>query len=251
MDVLKNFYEYLTKAEVNNALTVSNPGTIWDMFLDKKNVHKVSRWLYLEGGSKGGFDDYCAAIANDMELWLYTQDTSKVQSWIGGVAWLIGSPDVYAIDRLNQNFVQSRQHANAEWGWGSEDFNPQNMINRSRDGAIYNVSPDNPYRDQFAITTTLADGSIVQSHKKGKDMMPADYQNWDVWRPQTTYADFDFEKFRSFRNFYGCAGTKISRHVDRDPESFGLTHRDPFRASLEDTPRAWDNREYLAAKGLR
>jgi hypothetical protein len=116
---------------------------------------------------------------------------------------------------------------------------------------FYTVLPDRVHNSKYRMAMRDEQDQIHRYEKKGRDMMPQDYQNWDVWREQTTYADFDFEKFRSFRDKYGYANAYIPRNFDRDPESFGLTHRNPLEASLTNQVYAYDNDEYLRAKGLK
>jgi hypothetical protein len=117
---------------------------------------------------------------------------------------------------------------------------------------LYEVLPDNVWKDNFKLTKPDWNGNITTMNKKGGEMMADYFQHLDVWKKQEVYADFDFNKYRSFRDKYGYVNSykKIPWNFDRDPNSFGLVDRNPMRASLEDTPRAYDNEEYYKAKGL-
>lgn len=249
--MISQIFQYLTKKQINNSITLLPEKSPEELFLEQKNVSKIAVYLYnsMNIANRPDYIEYRDLIEKNMNDWIWKQkkpadDTDQNYPF-------------YIMKRYNQDFITDHSYLikkpNITYMQNPKisSYNNSNTLNygESKDN-FYNIKPDNLFKDKFLITKRNEDGSIDKSYKKGGEMMPWDYQNWDVWKKEETYADFDFEKFRSFRDRYGYAGNYIPRNVDRDPESFGLTHRDPMRASLSDTPRAYDNSDYFKAKGI-
>jgi len=144
----------------------------------------------------------------------------------------------YTVQRLNNNFIKEHNYL----------VNNEYVIEKNTS----KILPNNIWKNKIELSKSDYDGNIIQMTKTPNNMLAEDYQHLDVWKKQEVYADFDFNKYRSFRDKYGYVNSykKMPFHFDRDPESFGLVHRNPERASLTDTPRAYDNDEYYRAKGL-
>jgi hypothetical protein len=251
--VINQIFQYLSRKQINNGQTLIPTKSAYDLFLEPKNISSVTINMYNS-----------MAVLNRPEYFSYKD---KIEKYMNEWIWKQKMPadDIdneyteYIVKRLNNNFINEHKYmikkADVMYTDGQKlpNMKTRNDINYgSQYDSIYTIAPENVYKDQFQIVSRDNAGNLVKMSKAGKDMMPWDYQNWDVWKKQEVYADFDFEKFRSFRTKYGYVNDyrTIPRHVDRDPESFGLDQRDPFRASLTDTPRAYDNDEYYRAKGI-
>lgn len=252
---LSQIFQYLTRKQINNTLTIVPVKPVTIMFLEQKNISMVAVTMYnsMKVLNRPDYFQYKDRIGKIMNEWIWKQE--------------LPADDIeydyaeYLVKRLNNDFIKSHQFLIMKidmiytdgqtlpiYQDGTREYN-----NGNQKETYCSINPDNVYRDKFKIISRDANGNLVQSNKAGKDMMPSDYQNWDVWKKIEVDADFDFNKYRSFRGKYGYVNDYkvIPRLVDRDPETFGLTHRDPLRASLTDSPRIYDNDEYYRAKGLK
>ncbi len=245
--IVSQIFQLLTRKDTNNSMTLVKSKTPQELFTEQKNISCITIAMYND-----------MAIMNRPDYHMFRMNVSRLMNeWIWRQKLPADDTDCgypyYIMQRYNRNFINDHQFlvTKPNIKYAQIQKMSDNGPNYGRQTETYGmVLPQNVYRDKYLISTRNSDGSLRQDYKKGGDMMPEDYQNWDVWKKRETYADFDFEKFRSFRDRYGYAGTYIPRNVDRDPESFGLTHRDPMRASLADVPRAYDNSEYFKAKGI-
>lgn len=244
--MISQIFQYLTKKQINDAVTLIPTKSIQEMFLEQRNVSKVSVLMYNSFRiiNKPNYTSFRDKVETNMTAWIWNQQISSNEL----------NYNKYTIDRLNNNFMNSHKYMINAPNVMFTKVQAADIHTRVNTGNRYtnqyDIKPDNVYRDLFRMSQSDYNGKITESYKKGKDIMPWEYGSLDLWKKQETYADFDFEKWRSFRDTYGYAGTYIPRNVDRDPESFGLTHRDPERASLSDVPRAFDNSDYYRAKGL-
>lgn len=246
--VISQIFQLLTRKDINNSMTLVQDKSPQDLFIEQKNISYLTTSIYnrMVVVNRPDYHAFRLKISKLMNDWIWKQPEPADD--------VDREYPLYVMQRYNQNFIDQHQYLVAKpcLEYATVPKMSKNGPNYGCQTETYcNVLPQNVYRDKFIITSRNPDGSLSQEYKKGADMMPSDYQNWDVWKKRDTYADFDFEKFRSFRDRYGYAGTYIPRNVDRDPNSFGLVHRDPMRASLSDTPRAYDNSEYFKAKGIQ
>jgi hypothetical protein len=253
--MISQIFQYLTKKQVNNALTITPTKSLVNLFLEEKNVSKIAVFMYnsIMVLNRPNYFAYRDMIAEHMNKWIWLQKLPSDDieyEYLG-----------YIIKRINSDFINEHKHLikRPEVMYTNSQKLP-NLQDGSRElnngyqaDNTYTILPENVYKDQFKISFRDNTDNITSINKSGKDMMPWDYQNWDVWKKQEVYADFDFEKYRSFRDKYGYVNSyrTIPRNVDRDPESFGLVARDPMRASLSDVPRAYDNDEYYRAKNAK
>lgn len=251
--VISQIFQYLTRKQVNNSQTILPNKSVADLFLEQKNISRVAVYMYngMEFANRPPYLQYRDTVAKYMNDWIWKQTLPKDSK--------NADYGEYVQCRFNEQFIRDHRFLikKADVMYTSGLRLP-NMLDGAREinsankpDLFYTVLPDGVHDKKFRITKRDANDNIIGYEKKGRDMMPADYQNWDVWREQTTYADFDFEKYRSFRDKYGYANAYIPRNVDRDPESFGLTHRNPLEASLTNQVYAYDNDEYMRAKGLK
>jgi len=252
--MISQIFQYLTKKQVNDSLTLMPDRSPQEMFVSQSNISKIAVYMYnsMNIANKPDYMKFRDRIQHHMEDWIWKQKLPADDA--------DNSYKLYVMKRLNNNFVKQHgyliERSNVTYTNMPvvQNMNMAIQMNTNQEyGQQYDINPEsnNVYHNKFKIVTRNENGDIIQTFKKGAEMMPWDYQNFDVWKKQETYADFDFEKWRSFRDGYGYAGIYIPRNVDRDPESFGLTHRDPERASLADVPRAYDNSEYFKAKGIK
>lgn len=226
-------YEFLTKKQVNNSTTLMPPKPpIRDQFMEYKNISANAVALYsrIPVGEQPDYFKFIDSIHNEMNKWIskkYIDDTIHI--------------DVYMLNRLNADFI-------AEYCKRIRTPHAKFIDNKY----ILNADLENVFNDKYQINESLDDGTIQYNKKSAKDFTLQDFKQIDFWKSRNIYADFDFEKYKSFRDGYGYVNSyrTIPRHFDRDPSTFGLVHRDSNRASLTDTPRAFDNDEYYRAKGL-
>jgi hypothetical protein len=252
---ISQIFQYLTRKQINNSLTIVPVKSAINMFLESKNVASIAVFMYnsMVVQNRPDYFKYRDTIAHHMNVWIWKQKmpTDDIEY----------SYAEYLVKRLNNDFIESHRflikRVDVMYTDGRKIQNMRNssheVNNDNQPDTFYTVMPENVYNDKFKIVSRDNSGNLLHVNKLGKDMMPGDYQNWDVWKKQETYADFDFDRFRSFRGKYGYVNDykTIPRNVDRDPETFGLVHRDPFRASLENETRAYDNDEYFRAKGIK
>jgi hypothetical protein len=254
--VLTQLFQFLTRKQVNNAESIMKEKSIKNIFLSYANISNVSVFLY-----------NMIKVENKIDYFVFRDKISKLMfDWIWTQPLAFGADNnYYAVQRLNNNFINEHKFIYDQTQITYSDnvnVNNLNYSNINRQDCQINkgnslqtvatVQQDNNWNDLIQINKSDYYGNIIQTTKSPKNMLAHDYQNLDVWKKQEVYADFDFDKYRSFRDQYGYANCykKMPFHFDRDPESFGLTHRDPERASLSDAPRAYDNDEYYRAKGL-
>lgn len=250
---ISQIFQYLTRKTINNSVTAVSYKSIQKQFLESKNISRVATTMYnsmriINKPCYFKFKDRVDALMNN---WIWEQSVP--------VDDIDADYAEYTVCRLNTNFISAHRYLvdKPNVSYAAQPRVPAlNQATHSQYNTgieyedVYNVDADNVYRDKFKIVARDEYGNLKRGYKAGANMMPQDYQNWDVWRPRNVYADFDFEKYRSFRDQYGYAGNYIPRNEDRDPASFGLATRDPFRASLSDVPRAYDQDEYMRAKGI-
>jgi hypothetical protein len=252
--VISQIFQYLTRKQINNTVTLTPPKDTKASFMASANVSHVAMRMFnsIEEVRRPEYFAYRDYVGRMMKQWIYDQQLPTD-------SYNLEYPE-YTLCRLNENFIGAHQSMiktpNVKFYNGprlpnlldgGRDYN-----NTGRPDNFYTISPDNVYRDKYRLVApdSNTDG-LVGKIKAGKYMMAQDYQYMDVWKSQTTYADFDFEKFRSFRDGYGYANAYIPRHIDRDPDSFGLTHRNPLEASLTNQIYGYDNDEYMRAKGIK
>lgn len=253
--VLSQIFQYLTRKQVNDTQTIVPNKTVMDIFLGSANVSKVAIAMYnsMQIRNRPDYFKYRDMIGDKMREWVWRQKLPADD--------IDREMALYTAHRFNVDFISAHKslikRPDVIYSESQKLPNLQDggEINRGYQAdTTYTVMPDNVWRDQFKLTTTDYNGNIIQATKAGGHMLAQDYQNLDVWSKQEVYADFDFEKFRSFRDKYGYVNSykKIPWHIDHDPDTFSLPHRDPKRASLADTPRqAYGNDEYWQAKNIR
>ena len=231
--MLHNILQYLTKKQINNSELLIAQKPAEQSFIEQKNISSIASHMYKSiYRSKPCYFKFKDYIEKCMKNWITMQKIKYNRDFA-----------LYDMERLNQNFLDDHQYL-------LSNLNISFIKTDNEKNYEYNIEPDNVWKDVYEINTFDNNNNLVKKIVKAKDMTVQDYINIDVWKPRNVYADFDFEKFRSFRDQYGYANAKIPRNYDKDPASFGLVHRDPKRASLEDTPRAYDNSGYYEAKGL-
>lgn len=254
--MISQIFQYLTRKQVNNSLTLIPDKSSQELFMEQRNISNISAHMYnsILASNKPPYQLFRDSVHHHMQKWIWKQAMPADD--------VNNNYERYVLKRLNNNFLKEFNYliekpnvvyVNAPKVKGvnkaGSQINTPNEMEQQ-----YNIIIDknnNVYKEKFKVVSRDNNDNIVQSYKNGGDIMACDYQNMDVWKKQETYADFNFEKWRSFRDGYGYAGTYIPRNVDRNPDSFGLTHRNPERASLSDAPRAYDNSEYYRAKGIK
>ena len=188
------------------------------LFMDKKNVTYLSKYIYLKHRHNGGSLPeglFCRAMPELMRMWSMKEN---IDAFDGGFNWVL------TLDYINNKFVKDHVEYYTSEGSDTNVFQ-----------AVIPVGTMNEY-----------DGCVYNT-KMYKEMTAADYQNLDVYGPLRTFVSDSSGPYRNSNRIPVNQKSMSKRQFSR--ENDGLRSEHWARASLEAPIRGYDMSKILAATG--